>query len=167
MPPYIKKILYATDMSENSKRAFQFAASLGQRYDAKILVVYVLEPVPQGTYMNISGILGDAQLLRLQEENEDRLQDQLSADLRRFCDQLQSPQPACPIAEKDIFIRKGVPVEEIVALTNEQDIDMIVMGTHGYGLFKDALMGGTVRRVLRRSKIPVLVVRNQDRSGPD
>ena len=32
------------------------------------------------------------------------------------------------------------------------------MGTHGYGLVKDALMGGTVRRLVRQTRIPVLVV---------
>jgi nucleotide-binding universal stress UspA family protein len=39
---------------------------------------------------------------------------------------------------------------------------MIVMGTHGYGVFKDALMGGTARRVVRRSPVPVMVVRLPD-----
>jgi nucleotide-binding universal stress UspA family protein len=38
----------------------------------------------------------------------------------------------------------------------------IVLGTHGYGMLKDTLMGGTVRRVLRCSKTPVLVVRNPE-----
>jgi nucleotide-binding universal stress UspA family protein len=33
------------------------------------------------------------------------------------------------------------------------------MGAHGHGLFTDALLGGTVRRVINRSSIPVLVVR--------
>jgi len=36
---------------------------------------------------------------------------------------------------------------------------MIVMGTHGYGMFADALIGSTARRVVRRCKKPVMVIR--------
>jgi nucleotide-binding universal stress UspA family protein len=61
-----------------------------------------------------------------------------------------------------IFIRNGLPVEEILSLAEEKKADMIVLGTHGYGMLQDTLMGGTVRRVLRRSRQPVLIVRNPE-----
>lgn len=38
------------------------------------------------------------------------------------------------------------------------DVQLIVMGTHGYGMVQDALMGGTARRLVRRSVKPVLIV---------
>jgi nucleotide-binding universal stress UspA family protein len=50
-------------------------------------------------------------------------------------------------------------VEQILAQADAAQADLIVMGTHGQGTFKDAMMGSTARRVLRRSKIPVLVIR--------
>ena len=167
MLPNIKKILYATDLSENSQRAFTYAASLGERYQAQVMVLYVVEPVPQNTYMNISGIMGESELLRLQKDNEDQLFDEINSKLRRFCYELQASPPVCPLPQENIFVRKGVPVEEIITLADEKAVDLIVLGTHGYGLVKDALMGGTVRRVLRRSKIPVLVARNLESAAPE
>jgi len=42
---------------------------------------------------------------------------------------------------------------------DKRHCDLIVMGSHGHGGFVDALIGSTARRVVRRSKKPVLVVR--------
>ena len=41
--PPIKKILYATDLSENARYAFGYAVSLANQYDAKITILHVLE----------------------------------------------------------------------------------------------------------------------------
>ena len=49
--------------------------------------------------------------------------------------------------------------EEILSYAREIDADLIVMGTHGHGTIADAMMGSTARRVLRKSKTPVLCVR--------
>jgi len=49
--------------------------------------------------------------------------------------------------------------EAILAAAAEIGADLIVMGTHGHGTLADVMMGSTARRVLRRSKKPVLVVR--------
>ena len=160
MIPKINKILYATDLSENSQRAFTYAASLSERYEAQIIVLYVIEPIPKNTYMNIGGMMGESEMIRMQQGNYDRLYDEISTKIHRFCSSLQASEPACPVLQDNILIRKGVPVEEIINTATEKEADLIVLGTHGYGLVKDALMGGTVRRVLRRSKIPVLVARN-------
>ncbi len=43
MLPDIKRILYATDLSENARHAFGYAASLANRYGAKIIVLHVIE----------------------------------------------------------------------------------------------------------------------------
>jgi nucleotide-binding universal stress UspA family protein len=51
MLPKIQKILYATDLSDNSKRAFGYAASAAQSFDAQLIVVHVVEPINPNTYM--------------------------------------------------------------------------------------------------------------------
>jgi nucleotide-binding universal stress UspA family protein len=78
--------------------------------------------------------------------------------LKQFCLDLQTDLRSFPVHEDQILIRKGLPVDEIIGIAAEMRVDLIVMGTHGYGLVKDALMGGTVRRLVRRSAIPVMVV---------
>jgi nucleotide-binding universal stress UspA family protein len=75
-----------------------------------------------------------------------------------MCEQMNSHIPTCTITDDQILLRKGVPFEEILKAADEVDSQLIVIGTHGYGMVQDALMGGTARRLVRRSNRPVLVV---------
>jgi nucleotide-binding universal stress UspA family protein len=59
----------------------------------------------------------------------------------------------------DVIVERGNPVEKIIDHSEKGKFDLIVMGTHGHGTLEDAMIGSTARRVVRRSKIPVLVVR--------
>lgn len=160
MLPKVKKILYATDMSENSRKAFGFAASLAIQYQADLLVLHVIEPVNPNTYMQISNAMGETDWVNLQLDFENGMADSLGSKLREFCQYMQTSIDDLDIADDNIIIRKGEPVNEVLSATMEKEADVIVMGTHGYGIVKDALMGGTARRIVRRSEIPVLVVRS-------
>jgi nucleotide-binding universal stress UspA family protein len=162
MVPTIRKIMYATDLSDNSRRAFIYAAGLAQRFDAKMLVVHVVEPINPNTYMQISSMMGESEWVNLQLDRNNQLIEEIMAKLRRFCLELQTDIDTSRLSDDNILVRKGLPVEEINSLAAEQGVDLIVLGTHGYGLVKDALMGGTVRRLVRQSTIPVLVVPNPE-----
>lgn len=162
MLPKIKKILYATDLSDNSRLAFGYAIAQAEQFGAQLMVVHVIEPVSAYTQSHMSSLMGESEWINIQQDFNERLYDDLMMQLRRFCDQVATDIPTECLQEDHIFVRKGLPVEEILALADEQQADMLVLGTHGYGMLKDTLMGGTVRRVLRRSKKPVLVVRNPE-----
>lgn len=162
MLPTIKKILYATDLSENSRLAFGYAASLAKQYLAEIIVVHTIEPVNPNTAMQISGAMGEMEWVNLQADFEGSMVDNLGTKLREFCRQMETEIDELNIKEENILIRKGISVDGILSAASETKADMIVMGTHGYGMVKDALMGGTARRVMRLSDIPVLVVRSQE-----
>jgi len=62
-------------------------------------------------------------------------------------------------AAGDIVVKAGEPVNQILKQAEQTGCDLIVMGTHGQGMFAEALMGSTARRVIHRSQTPVLVVR--------
>ena len=160
MLPNIQKILYATDLSDNSRHAFAYAAGLAQRYNAQMMVLHVVEPINPNTYMQISSMMGESEWINLQLERTNHLSEALLSNLRSFCMELQTDIDAFRLKDDQIMVRKGLPMEEIANLADEKGADLIVLGTHGYGLVKDALMGGTVRRLIRQSKIPVLIVPN-------
>ena len=164
MLPNIQTILYATDLSENSRLAFGYAASMAERYGARLLVLHVVEPVHPNTHVLLSSSMGETEWIHLQADYESSLADDLSVKLRQFCENLQTSMEQVHIDDKSLLIAKGTPVEEIIATAGEHKADIIVMGTHGYGMVKDALMGGTARRLLRRSDIPVLVVRSIEKT---
>ncbi len=166
MLPTIQTILYATDLSDNSRLAFNYAASLAMRYEAKLLILHVFEPVHPNTHVLLSSSMGESEWVHLQAGYEKGLADNLGLTIGRFCSNLQTSMEAVHLDSEGLMIRRGTPVEEILTTAREARADLIVMGTHGYGMVKDALMGGTARRLVRRSDIPVMVVRNSDKESP-
>ena len=159
MLPQIKKILYATDLSENARHAYRYAASLAQQYGAKITILHVIEKLTAETFLQIQGYVGEAEWNKLQCEKQADFISAIKGRLGNFCDEISGELDACTFQVEKILVKEGVAADEILYQADLNDADAIVMGTRGFGMFKDALMGGTARRVLRRSRIPVLVVR--------
>ena len=62
----------------------------------------------------------------------------------------------------EIVVAQGNVVDEILAESQERKIDLIVMGYRSRGKLEEAVVGSTTRRLLRRSDIPVLLVRLPD-----
>jgi len=59
----------------------------------------------------------------------------------------------------EIVVVRGNVVDEILSEVQNRNCDLIVMGYYARGRLEDALLGSTPRRLLRRSKIPVMLVR--------
>jgi len=66
---------------------------------------------------------------------------------------------ACTFKVDKIIVKEGIAADEILQQAELNDADAIIMGIRGFGMFKEALIGGTARRVVRRSAIPVKVIR--------
>jgi nucleotide-binding universal stress UspA family protein len=159
MIPEIKKILYTTDLSENARYAFSYAASLANRYDAGITILHVLEEMSPTTDNLVVGILGREKWDELRGNNEKEVLATLKSRLTTFCEDVQADLPSCPFITDTIKVKIGKPVAEILQEVEKNDYDIVVMGAYGHGALADAVMGSVSRRVVRRCKKPVLVVR--------
>jgi len=162
----INKILYTTDLSENARDAFAYAASLANLYKAGLTILHVIAEDP-GFDEKVIGHVSAERWAKIKEQHFQEAQETLTGKLRggmaikavldRFCEKAQVE--GCTFETDEILVLKGHPVEQILATAESKASDLIVMGSHGYGTLKDAMMGGTARRVLRRAKVPVLLVR--------
>jgi nucleotide-binding universal stress UspA family protein len=159
MIPNIKKILYATDLSENARYAFGYAASIANRYGAGLTILHVMEDLSPDARSRVTNILGEERWEELKKRNEQQVLDKIKKRLEKFCEDVTKEFPECPFITEDIIAKIGHPVEEILFQVENKSFDMVVMGSHGYGVLADVMMGGTTRRVLRQCNIPVLVVR--------
>ena len=172
----IKNILYTTDLSANARYAFAYAVSLANLYRAGLTILHVV-PEDEDLETKLGGYLSSDELARIKNQHlqEARAtligkQSGLSAirsALNRFCDQMVSDLDAQELKTDEILVEPGNPVEVIVRAAEEKACDLIVLGSHGYGMLKDALMGGTARGVIRRTKKPVLLVRLPGEDGRD
>ena len=159
MIPKIKKILYATDLSENARYAFGYAADLAQHYDTMITILYVMENVNHVMEIQIKDMMGQEKWDKLQSEKLDYLTQKIKDRLEDFCSEMDSQIDSCRLLIEDIRITKGNPTEVILNTAKDIHADMIVMGSYGHNILQDAFIGGTARRVIKRSETPVLVVR--------
>lgn len=159
MLPQIKSIIYATDLSENARYAYRYAASLAQKYEARITILHVIENLTAEAYLQIHGYVGEQRWKELEADKQADFVSRIQGRLSNFCDEISGDMDACTFQVEKILVKEGIAAEEILHQAELNDADAIVMGTRGYGMFRDALMGGTARRVVRRSAIPVMVVR--------
>lgn len=159
MIPEIRKILYATDLSENARHAYGYAASLANRYGARVTILHVLEETSPQRDSYVVNVLGEEKWEKLRKSNEQQAIERIKSRLQKFCEEASSELPTCPFITESVLVKIGHPVEEIVQMAEAADFDLVVMGAHGRGLLEDAMIGSTSRRVLRRCKKPVLVIR--------
>jgi len=163
-----KKILYTTDLSESGRYAFHHAAGLTNCYGAGLTVFHVVESGPEldkRLFSYVDEKLWEEIKTRNLEEARDilvhRRRDNVAIKecVGQFCDELQEKMTEQPDVSYSIVVKMGDPVNLIIEESESGSYDLIVMGFHGHGPVRAAMMGDTVMRVVKRSKIPVLVVR--------
>ncbi len=145
-----KKILLPMDGSECAERAGGHAIWTSNASDADILVLYVVD-----TYF-----LRSAYLPNFRGELYDKLQKEGESVVGRFREKLEESQckGLCKGVKLSTEVTGGKPYEEILSTINRENIDLVVMGATGRHGFNRVLLGSTTDRVLRSSKIPVVVV---------
>lgn len=166
-----KKILYTTDLSESGRYAFHHAASLARHYGAELAALHVVEGGPD-LDRRLFGYVDDKLWEEIKTRNLQEARDILIRRKRdnvaieecvgQFCEEVQASMPEQPDVTYKIEVKMGDPVEQILEESERGGYDLIVMGRHGHESLVDTVIGNTVRRVVRRSKIPVLVVRVPD-----
>jgi nucleotide-binding universal stress UspA family protein len=166
MIPDINHILFATDLSENSRKAFDYAISIATRYSGGITLLHVLEQLPSRAKIELSAWLGQEGWNQIQNQYESHAKNVLIGKnkerviikeaLAQYCENAKINSDECYFQTYDVIIREGDVVEEIVRIANEKICDLIVMGSHK-GLITKAGLGSVTKGVLRESKKPVLV----------
>ena len=162
MIPKIKRLLYATDLSENARYAFGYAADLAQRYDAKMTIISVIETFSPFAEHRVQEMMGIEKWDQLKSQYSKVSIEKIKERLSDFCKEMDEHIDSCNLMVDDIRVSKGIPHVEILKAAQNVKADMIVMGTHGYNTFQNSFIGGTggtARRIVKDSQIPVVVIR--------
>ena len=141
----IKRILVSTDLSECSLAAVRAAKDFAEDYDAKIVLCYALEAPAEVTL--IGGSIRP--MLDIDEETE-----KAAKALR----DLAKKEGIDDAHLAGVAIKLHQPGVEIPECAVEQNCDMIVVATHGHTGFRHFILGSVTERIIRHSKIPVLVI---------
>lgn len=158
MPPDIKHILYATDLSPNSIHAMRYASQIARQNDARLTILHVVEAPSPTTFALLSSYLEHAEMKAKRAEHIAYHIEQIRKRLDRLCEKECRYDPELVSRVEHIEVREGFPAEEILKEAEAVDCDIIVMGTHGKGALENTFVGSVARRVLRRTRRPVFVV---------
>ena len=167
--PHVKinKILYATDLSESSIHALAYAISLADHYKAAITILHVLyeDSNKEGI---IRTVLSDKQLTDIKKRRYSEAREQLIGKKR---EDVQIKELIQAVTEKiiqesenqnfitdEIIVERGLPGEVILETAKNRNCDIVLVGSHGHKGISGVLMGSTASRVVKLSKIPVLVI---------
>ncbi len=159
MIPQMKKILYATDLSKNSSFAFYYAADMAKKHGAKIVILHCIATIPPSVYYE-GGIVEAEKFLRQAKEQEKAENiAEIKKRLQEFCQKVESQiGPPCIDLVSAIVVKEGYAVEEILNTADAEECDVIVLGTHGKGLLRQAFLGSVARSVLERARKPVFII---------
>jgi len=159
MIPQIKKILYATDLTKNSAYTFFYAADMAKRYNAKMVILHTVEPVPESVYAEEGAPGIEAVMEKSKKQEQMAYTEDIIKRLREFCKKAEDQTgPPCIELVSEILVPVGNPVDEILKVADVESCDAIVLGTHGKGFLKYTFLGSVAEDVLQRTRKPVFII---------
>ena len=141
-----KKILYPTDFSDVSKKAIDYIKQLKEGGSETVIVLHVInergmraiERYASGNSMEI----------------EQRIMDDAKQEIKVIEDDLKKSG-----FKVKTMIQRGVPLLEILKAEEEEDISVIVIGSHGKSNLEEMFLGSVSEKVSRKCKSPVLIIK--------
>jgi nucleotide-binding universal stress UspA family protein len=143
-----KEILVAVDGSEQAEAAIDYVG--GEYPQATLVFIHVIDPVEAGYTAGPSAVPGYSE--EWYEESEAAAEDLFEAAIERA-------EAAGFAGDFETVTEVGRPARSIVEYADEADVDHIVLGSHGRSGVTRVLLGSVAETVVRRSPVPVTVVR--------
>jgi len=140
-----QRFLVPVDFSEYANQAVEYAIGLASKLGARLTLLHVIQSLP------LAGIdMGVTLPYAYIQDLEAEITNSMQAYLERV---------TAAGLEGEIAVVHGVPFQEILETAKTQQVDLIVMGTHGRTGLQHVLLGSVAEKVVRLAPCPVLVVR--------
>lgn len=153
----IKKILLPTDGSEGSIKAAKLAGDLARAMGASVIVLYV-----QSDEFLIEHSWGAAQFIGGAPEGLNAVEE-IRASLEKSAREKEIPRTVEALGKLDaapeVALLWGHAAEQIVKFAEDNQNDLVVMGSHGRSALKRAFLGSVSQAVVNQTKCPVTIVK--------
>ena len=142
----INRILVPIDFSNYSKSALKYSVNFAKKFNADIILVYVVEPTIYPADFSMGQVIVSS--------TDSDFNDRAKGDL----ESLASAEIGNDLNYK-ILIKTGKAFVEINETADEEDCDLIIIATHGHTGVEHLLFGSTAEKVVRKAPCPVLTLR--------
>jgi universal stress protein A len=144
----IRRILVPIDFSVHSKNALKYAVPMAEQFGASLRLVYVVEPTIYPADLGFGQVVLPEIEDELADKGERELHALIQSEIGNRC-------------EASAAVRTGKPHQEILMEADEQDVDLIIVATHGHTGVEHMLFGSTAERLVRNARCPVITIRPQ------
>lgn len=143
-------ILVPTDFSKFSEAALAYAVAFAEKFGAELHLLHVVQDLAMMVpdTVNVVPPLGPSL-------------EQLTSAVRQALDRVvrENQLERFPVRKE---VREGSAFHEIIQYAQQQNVDLIVMGTHGRSALVHALLGSVTEKVVRKAPCPVLTIRHPE-----
>jgi nucleotide-binding universal stress UspA family protein len=140
MIQYLNTLLFATNLSETNRPAFDLAAAIATRFQATIVLLHVIEKITDYAQERMRGLLGKRQWEIMQRSRERSAQEVLIGKrvsntlireaLKQFCSQAGIDDVSCGYHSREIIISEGDAVGEIIQVLKKHHCDLTIIKLH-------------------------------------
>jgi nucleotide-binding universal stress UspA family protein len=142
-----EKILYPTDFSDVAQKALSYIIRLK---DSGAREVVVLHAIDNRGFDALHRLVGEEKFEELKKNKHEETQKRLKAVAKEL------PQAGLKVT---LRIETGMPMREILRVEEQEDVSVIVIGSHGSSNLQEMFLGSVSEKVIRRSKTPVFVIK--------
>jgi len=142
-----KKVLFCTDFSDNADYAFDFAYGITKRDEGLLYILHVIPENPHQAYTD--GFITTEDLEKIHKVIEEDIANNYK---ERYVKKIENG------VTFEIVTRSGREDEEILEFAKKENVDIIVLGTHGRTGIEHVFFGSVAEKVLRHSPFPVFVI---------
>jgi nucleotide-binding universal stress UspA family protein len=146
MSDFFRSIVIATDGSENTRNAISYGIKFAKFSGATVYALYVMDT---------------SSLTQSFTAGKELMYELLKKEGQKAISKVKECGEASGVEVKEVLM-EGHPSKEIIDFAENKDIDLIVMGTLGKTGLNRFLMGSVAEKVVRNSKVPVMVVRTEE-----
>jgi nucleotide-binding universal stress UspA family protein len=143
----MKKILIPTDFSENAEYALKVAAQIARENNGEIIILHMLE-LPNQAGDAIGSGHNIPELMFFKNAAIKKLEDLMEED---YLDGIEVSE----------IIQFEMAFDGIMNISKKNNVDLIVMGSHGASGFKEMFIGSNAEKVVRNSDVPVLIIKKE------
>ena len=141
------KVFVATDFSETSQKAIAYAKKMTSQMECKLGIVHIFDssliqtPLP---YYPAEHHFLDEFIKKARDKGKIKL-DETAKDVGENC---------------EVYFLEGKPSKQLIKFVEENDVDLLILGTHGYTGLSRLFLGSVAESVLRKAQCPVLTIRS-------